>query len=47
MTDEELEAANSEIDDLRKTVRESLAEDVGGEPEDYDATRQPVVDVGE
>lgn len=46
-TDEELESAKAEIDDLRKAVSDALAEDLGAEPEDYDATRQPVVDGGE
>jgi len=31
----------------REQVREDLAEDLGGDPEDYDATRQPVPDGGE
>lgn len=47
MTDEELESAKAGIDDFRKAVRDALAEDLGGEPEDYDATRQPVADGGE
>jgi hypothetical protein len=47
MTDEELEAAKAELDELREDVREALAEDLSGTSEDYDATRQPVADGGE
>jgi hypothetical protein len=47
MTDEDLKAAKAEIDELREDVREALAEDLGGDPEDYDATQQPVADGGE
>ena len=46
MTDEELAEAKESLDELREQVREDLAEDLGGEPEDYDATRQPVADGG-
>ena len=37
MTDEELEAAREEIGALREEIRKDLAEDLGGEPEDYHA----------
>jgi len=47
ITDEELESAKAEIDGLHKAVRDALAGNLGGEPEDYDATRQPVADGGE
>jgi len=47
MTDEELETAKAEIEELREEVREALAEDLGGDPDDYDATRKPVADGGE
>lgn len=47
MTDEEIEQAKAEIDELREDVREALAEDLGGEPDDYDATKQAVADGGE
>lgn len=47
MTDDELEAAKDELGDLQEDVREALAEDLGGEPEDYDAREQPVTDGGE
>jgi hypothetical protein len=47
MTDEDLEATKAEIDELREDVREALAEDLGGAPEEYDATQQPVADGGE
>jgi hypothetical protein len=39
MTDEQFAAAKEEIQSLRADVRESLAEDLGGEPEDYRADR--------
>jgi len=35
MTDEELEKSKEEIHDLFAEVRETLAEDLGGEPEEY------------
>ena len=44
MTDKELAEAKESLEDLREQVREDLAEDLGGAPEDYDATRQPVPD---
>jgi len=47
MTDEELKTAKEEIDELREDVRDALAEDLGGNPDEYDATRQPVADGGE
>lgn len=39
MTDEEIAAAEDEIHDLFEDVREALAEDLGGDPEDYRADR--------
>lgn len=47
MTDEDLEAAQAKIDELREDVRDALAEDLGGNPSDYDATQHPVADGGE
>jgi len=35
MTDEELAAAEAELQALRSDVREALAEEFGGEPDDY------------
>jgi len=46
MTDDEFAAAREEIHDLFDEVREDLAEDLGGEPEDYRADRA-TVDGGE
>jgi hypothetical protein len=46
MTDEELAEAKESLEELRKQVREDLAEDLGGDPDDYRAD-QPVADVGE
>lgn len=48
MTDEDLEAARAEIGDLREDLRDTLAENPGGSPnDDDDATQHPVVDGGE
>ena len=47
MTEEELEEATQKLDELREEIREDLAADLGGCPEDYDATRLPVADSGE
>jgi len=38
MTDEEIEALREEIGELFEEVREDLAEDLGGEPEDYSSS---------
>lgn len=46
MTDEELADAKESLEQLREQVRKDLAEDLGGDPEDYDATRHPVPDGG-
>lgn len=46
MTDAELEQATEDIHDLFDDVRETLAEDLGGEPEDYQADTR-VADGGE
>lgn len=47
MTDEELTEAQDRLEELREQVREDLAADLGGDPEDYDATRHPVPDGGD
>jgi hypothetical protein len=47
MTDEELAEARAELKQLQEQVRRDLAEDLGGEPEDYDSTRRPVADGGD
>jgi hypothetical protein len=39
MTDEQIEALRAEIDDDREQVRELLAEELGGDPEDYRVDR--------
>lgn len=46
MTEEEIEQAEAEIHDLFDDVRDTLAEDLGGEPEDYRADKR-VADGGE
>jgi hypothetical protein len=38
VTDEEIEAAKEELRRVQEEVREQLAEDLGGDPEDYDAS---------
>lgn len=56
VTDEEIEALREEMASQREEVREALAEDLGGEPEDFDAekhfsdrtdTGEPVADGGQ
>jgi len=37
MTDEELAEAKESLEALREQVREDLAEDLGGDPDDYRA----------
>ena len=37
VSEEEIEALREEMDEQREDIREALAEDLGGEPEDYDA----------
>jgi len=45
MTDEELEAFQDAMEEQGEELREALAEDLGGDPEDY--RKQPVADGGE
>lgn len=40
MTDEELEAASEEIQNRREEVRADLAEDLGGDSDDYRAGKR-------
>ena len=54
MNDEEVEALCKEMSEQREEIRGALAEDLGGEPEDYDAERylndragEPVADGAE
>ena len=54
VSEEEIEALREEMDEQREEIREALAEDLGGEPEDYDAKEylndragEPVADGGE
>lgn len=54
VSEEEIDALREEMDAQREVVREALAEDLGGEPEDYDAEKylsdragEPVADGGE
>jgi hypothetical protein len=46
MTDDEIEALREEMDEQREDIRAALAEDLGGEPEDYRADKR-VADGGE
>lgn len=53
VTEEEIEALREEMAAQREDVREALAEDLGGAPEDYDAGKylrdragEPVADGG-
>lgn len=46
MTDEELEEFQDEMEKQGEELRDALAEDLGGDPEDYRAGR-PVADGGE
>ena len=45
MTDEELEEFQDEMEKQDEELREALAEDLGGDPEDY--RKRPVADGGE
>ena len=54
VSEDDIEAPREEMDEQREDIREALAEDLGGEPEDYDAeehlndrTGEPVADGGE
>ncbi|MFQ3475821.1 MULTISPECIES: hypothetical protein [Halonotius] len=45
MTDEEIAEFEAAMDEQAEQLREALAEDLGGDPEDY--RRKPVADGGE
>jgi len=54
VSEEEIQALQEEMDGQREEIREALADDLGGEPEDYDAEKylsdragEPVADGGE
>lgn len=54
MSEDEIEALRTEMNDQREDIREALANDLGGKPEDYDAEAyltdragEPVADGGE
>ena len=54
VSEDEIEALREEMDEQREDIREALAEDLGGESEDYDAEEyfndradEPVADGGE
>ena len=53
VSEEEIDALREEMDEQREKIREALAKDLGGEPEDYDAEAylndragEPVADDG-
>jgi hypothetical protein len=46
MTEEQFAEAEEELEELRHDVREAIAEEIGGEPEDYRADKR-VADGGE
>ena len=46
MTDEDIEALREDIEEVRQEVREDLAADFGGGPEDYRADKS-ILDDGE
>ena len=39
VSEEDIDALREEMDEQREDIREALAEDLGGEPEDYDAQK--------
>jgi len=54
VSEDEIEALREEMDAQREDIREALAEDLGGDPEGYDAGKylndragEPVADGGE
>ena len=54
VSEAEIEALREEMDEQRLEIREAMAEDLGGEPEDYDAGKylidragEPVADGGD
>lgn len=47
MNDGEFEALAADLDELQRETREALAEELGGEPEDYRVGEEPVPDGGE
>ena len=44
VTDAEIEALRAKMDDQREAILEALAEDLGGDPEDYRAPEESVPD---
>ncbi len=54
VSEDELDALREEMEDQRAAIREALAEDLGGDPDDYDAetylrdrASEPVADGGD
>lgn len=47
VTHAEIDALREKMGEQREDIREPLAEDLGGEPEDYRAGQEPVPDGGE
>lgn len=47
MTDDEFDALRAELEELQDETAAALAEDLGGEPEDYRPGQERVADGGE
>jgi len=47
MTEDEFDALDEDLRELQEETAEALAEDLGGEPEDYHPREEPVPDGGE
>lgn len=47
MTEAEFEALRAAMEEQREALHEALAEDLGGDPEDYRVDTEPVPDGGE
>lgn len=44
MTDEEFDELAADLDELQAETRKALAEELGGDPEDYRVDEEPVPD---
>jgi len=47
VTDDDVEALREDIDEQRDEIRQLLADELGGDPDDYRADAKPVADGGE
>jgi hypothetical protein len=46
MTDDEIAELREQMDAQREDIRAALADDLGGDPDDYRADKRPVTDGG-